>query len=213
MLSASESLAAAGVGHGYGGRYLFRDQSFTLERGTSMALTGPSGSGKTTMLSILGGLIRPNEGRAVLSKGSGPESGPFAWTDVAWVFQGGNLFPWRTVLDNSLLGLSGSRGFDGRAAAERARSLLSEVGLEHRITHRARVLSGGERQRLGIVRALVPRPSFILADEPTSGMDLAAGRVVLDLLIDMVRREEAGLIVCTHDSSVSQQLDSRIDLG
>lgn len=213
MLSAPETLQARGVGHGYGGRFLFRDLSFSLVRGMSLALTGPSGSGKTTMLSILGGLIRPDEGTAVLSKGPGSASGPFAWTDVAWVFQGGNLFPWRSVLDNALLGLSGTRGVDHSAATERARSLLGEVGLGHRLSNRARVLSGGERQRLGIVRALVPRPAFILADEPTSGMDLSAGRVVIDLLIEMVRKHKTGLVVCTHDASVSGQLDRRVDLA
>jgi len=165
------------------------------------------------MLSILGGLVRPNEGSAVLTRGPNCEPGPFAWTEVAWVFQGGNLFPWRTVLDNALLGLSGTRSVDHPTATNRARSLLREVGLEHRASHRARVLSGGERQRLGIVRALVPRPAFILADEPTSGMDLGAGRAVLGLLIDMVRRSDAGLVVCTHDTSVSRQLDRRVDLA
>ncbi|MFP6769239.1 MAG: ABC transporter ATP-binding protein, partial [Planctomycetaceae bacterium] len=144
--------------------------NLTMRRGDRLAITGPSGSGKSTLLYIVGTLDTPSDGR-VLVDGENPfdrdEVGlaGFRNDEVGFVFQDHHLLPQCTVLENVLVPLLAGSGA-GAEARERAKQLLSRVGLTERLGHRPAQISGGERQRVAVCRALINQPSLLLADEP-----------------------------------------------
>ncbi|MCA9238392.1 MAG: ATP-binding cassette domain-containing protein, partial [Planctomycetales bacterium] len=151
------------------------DASLTLQPGESVAIMGPSGCGKSTLLSLLGTLDRPTAGDYLLG-----DERPFAMTEpqlaafrsrrIGFVFQDHHLLPQCSLLENVLVPLLA----DGAATAadvQRAQTLLGQVGLAERATHRPAQLSGGERQRAAIARALIRTPLLLLADEPTGNLD------------------------------------------
>ena len=145
--------------------------SLELSRGQNLAILGPSGSGKSTLLHIIGTLLRPTSGKIVLG-GQDPFSldearlADFRNRQIGFVFQDHHLLPQCSVLENVLLPTI-AEGRPDAAAIERARSLIERVGLSNRLDHRPAELSGGERQRVAVARALVLRPTLLLADEPT----------------------------------------------
>jgi putative ABC transport system ATP-binding protein len=186
-----------------------------IPRGQFAAIMGPSGSGKSTLLGLLAGLDGPTSGRIVLD---GEDITDLAEDHLAllrgrkigFVFQSYHLIPTLTAQENVMLPieLSGNSS-DG---TERARELLDSVGLLDRSDHYPVQLSGGEQQRVALARAFVGRPPILLADEPTGNLDTANGRVVLDLLVTLNRREETTLVLVTHDQQISEQADRRITL-
>jgi ABC-type lipoprotein export system ATPase subunit len=182
--------------------------SFDVRRGELVTVTGASGSGKTTLLSILGALDRPTSG-SVCFEGVELASLPdaalsaFRRRRLGFVFQAFHLLPHVTVLDNVLLPLV----LDGRATRqghEAARALLHQLGLAHRIDHRACELSGGEMQRVAIARALVADPVCVLADEPTGNLDSRAADDVLALLREAVCDRQVACVLVTHDARAAE---------
>ncbi len=174
--------------------------------GESVFLVGPSGSGKTTLLSVLGCILRPDEGCVQILGHDVSSMSPTELTDfrrrhLGFVFQGFNLFPTLSALDNISLVLT-MRGMALRPAKERAEELLSRVGLSPRAHLRPGQLSGGECQRVAIARALANDPAVILADEPTAALDVANGQSVMQLLTGLVRERGATLVVVTHDQRI-----------
>lgn len=173
--------------------------------GASLAITGPSGSGKTSLLSILGGLLRPTEGTVFVDDAS---------TDllsaVSWVHQASQALGRRSAIDNVVVGFL-SRGARRRDSEEKARMLLSSVGLERRAAAQARTLSGGELQRLGIARAMARGAPFLLADEPTGQLDHATSALVLDALFTGTSAG-VSVIVATHDRAVAERCDEVAEL-
>ena len=129
---------------------------------------------------------------------------------IGFVFQSYQLVPTLTAEENVLLPLD--LAGDGYAGADRARELLERVGLGDRIDHYPVQLSGGEQQRVAIARAFAAAPPLILADEPTGNLDTANGHHVLDMLVDLNRRENATLILVTHDQELSARADRLIRL-
>ena len=206
-MSAEPLLLADGVTKVFGkGRTLVRAVDrvgFATEAGEITLVMGPSGSGKTTLLSMIGGILRPTEGRIVIA---GVEVTALRQRElprvrrelVGFVFQTFNLLESLTTQENVEIALN-IAGVTGREAAGRARELLTEAGLEGRLEFNATDLSAGERQRVAIARALANRPRLLLADEPTANLDSANGREVMDLLRELVRRKEAGAVVVSHD--------------
>jgi putative ABC transport system ATP-binding protein len=186
-----------------------------IPRGQFAAIMGPSGSGKSTLLGLLAGLDTPTAGRIVLDGEdiTGLEEDDLALLrgrKIGFVFQSYHLIPTLTAEENVLLPLELSgRATDG---AERARELLESVGLLDRRDHYPVQLSGGEQQRVALARAFVVRPPILLADEPTGNLDTTNGRMVLDLLISLNRREATTLVLVTHDQQISEQADRRITL-
>lgn len=187
------------------------DVTLRLGRGEVIAVVGPSGSGKTTLLQIAGAIDRPTSGRVFVE---GVDTADLNRTALAvrrrrsigFVFQTFNLMPGLSALDNVALPLR----LDGRSkahAAERARQLLEEVGLEHRVGHRPGELSAGEQQRVALARALANGPAVVLADEPTGSLDRAAGTVVIEMLVRASREHGAGVLLVTHDPSVAAVAD------
>src|SRR5579859_5224953 len=187
---------------------------FQVERGQFVAIMGASGSGKSTLLGLLAGLDAPTSGQILLDGAdiTGLEEDELAvlrGRTVGFVFQSYQLIPTLTAEENVLLplDLAGERG-----AGDRARELLDRVGLLDRRDHYPVQLSGGEQQRVALARAFVVRPPILLADEPTGNLDTANGRLVLDLLVALNRREGTTLVLVTHDQQISEQADRRITL-
>ena len=186
-----------------------------IPRGQFAAIMGPSGSGKSTLLGLLAGLDSPTSGRIVLDGEdiTGLEEDALALLrgrKIGFVFQSYHLIPTLTAEENVMLPLelSGASN-DG---PKRARELLESVGLLDRRDHYPVQLSGGEQQRVALARAFVGRPPILLADEPTGNLDTSNGRVVLDLLMTLNRREGTTLVLVTHDQQISEQADRRITL-
>jgi putative ABC transport system ATP-binding protein len=189
-----------------GGREItvLRDVAFELEAGGFLAVTGPSGSGKSTLLGLLAGLDRPTRGRVVLdgrdlSLLSEDERALVRAEAVGFVFQSFHLIPTLTAQENVQVPLE-LRGQDGR---ERARELLSRVGLAERAHHYPAQLSGGEQQRVAIARAFAHRPKILFADEPTGNLDAANGQNVVALLGEMNRELGTTLVLVTHEADLA----------
>ena len=197
------------VGMTFGRAKLFDRLSFEVPRGEFVVLLGPSGCGKSTVLRIIGGLIEELSGQ-VLIAGKPPRD---AWSEIAFVFQGPRLAPWRTAIDNVVLGLElrfGRGNQDERKA--KAQALLNLVGLASDGHKNALSLSGGERQRVAIARALAVDPSIILMDEPFSALDLVT-RERLRTEVERIWTETRKTIVLvTHDLDEALQLADRIVL-
>lgn len=186
---------------------ILRGISLDLAPGQSVAIVGPSGSGKTSLLMVLAGLERATSGRVIvsghdLSRLDEDERARLRGAEIGIVFQSFHLVPTMTALENVALPLE----FQGSAeATRRARELLEEVGLGHRLQHFPAELSGGEQQRVALARALSTRPRLILADEPTGNLDSETGRQVIDLLFGLHGRTEATLILITHDERLAER--------
>lgn len=186
-----------------------------IPRGQFAAILGPSGSGKSTLLGLLAGLDTATSGRILLDgediTGLGEdELALLRGRKIGFVFQSYHLIPTLTAEENVTLPLELSGGAaDG---VERARELLESVKLFDRRDHYPVQLSGGEQQRVALARAFVLRPPILLADEPTGNLDTTNGRLVLDLLLSLNRRENTTLVLVTHDQQISEQADRRITL-
>jgi putative ABC transport system ATP-binding protein len=181
----------------------------TLEivKGSFVVILGPSGSGKSTMLNMVGCLDLPTRGRVLLdgkdiSKMSEDELAQARGRKIGFIFQQFNLLQNLTALENVMLPMI----FQGKSEAqriERAKYLLTSVGLGERIDHRPVELSGGEQQRIAIARALSNNPEIIVADEPTGNLDSSNGKKIMETLIDLHKNYQKTIIVVTHDPTVA----------
>jgi len=178
-----------------------------IERGEHLAVMGPSGSGKSTLMNLLGCLDRPTAGRFLLAGreiGAGlgdRELSRLRGREIGFVFQTFNLLPRTTAAENVELPLI-YQGVGRAERRERAREALARVGLADRSGHLPSQMSGGQRQRVAVARALVTRPSLLLADEPTGNLDSRTGEEIL-ALFDELHRDGHTLIVVTHETEVA----------
>ncbi len=189
-----------------------------VESGEAVAITGPSGSGKTTLLNLLGALDRPDagsihiDGRDISSLPP-QAAGRFRNQSLGFIFQQHHLLPQLSVLENVLVPrLAGDWEENAAATEEHARGLLEKVGLSQRLDHLPWQLSGGEKLRCAVARALVNRPSLVLADEPTGLLDQAASDRVADLLLDLNRDQKVTLIVVTHNILLARRIGRTYEL-
>jgi ABC-type lipoprotein export system ATPase subunit/ABC-type lipoprotein release transport system permease subunit len=187
-----------------------------IDQGDFVALVGPSGSGKSTLLNLLGGLDRPTSGEITvqgisLQDATEKELTSHRRHNVGFVFQTFNLIPTLTALENVALPLMLS-GVGLVERGERARELLTRVGLDHRLDHRPTEMSGGEQQRASIARALVNNPKLILADEPTGNLDSSTGTEVMRLLRELNAERGVTLIIVTHDPEIASYADRIVHL-
>jgi ABC-type lipoprotein export system ATPase subunit len=179
-----------------------------IDAGQFVALIGPSGSGKSTLLHLAGGLDHPDSGRILLGDRdlaslSIGDRARIRRREIGFVFQFFHLIPTLTVSENVELPLL----LDGVKSNGRTNELLERVGLGHRAEHLPSELSGGELQRTAIARALVAKPTLILADEPTGNLDSATGDTVLAVLAEQVAQSGAALVMVTHDRDVAKRAD------
>ena len=177
-----------------------------IDRNEYVALMGPSGSGKSTLMNILGCLDSPTQGNYTLNQQdvahlNEDQLAEIRNREIGFVFQTFNLLPRYTALENVALPLIYA-GLDRESREERAKEVLTQVGLADRMSHRPNELSGGQRQRVAVARALVNRPSIILADEPTGNLDTATSMEIMALFQEI---QEAGntVILVTHEEDIA----------
>jgi putative ABC transport system ATP-binding protein len=185
------------------------DVSAEIAHGSSVAITGPSGCGKSTLLGLIGGLDVPDAGTVRLGGHPLSELGERERTELrhdelGFVFQSDNLFPFLTAAENVRIQLALGGRDDG---ADRAVSLLTQLGLGDELDKLPDQLSGGQRQRVAVARALVHEPRVVLADEPTGSLDHENAVTILDLLLRFQRERGATLVMVTHDLGVAAALD------
>ena len=174
-----------------------------------MVLRGESGSGKTTLLQIISGITRANSGKVTfdgtdLNKLSESARDRFRAVKMGYVFQSFNLLPAFTALENVRLGMTFGRG---RYRLDRAKLLLSQVGLDDRIHYRPSMLSVGQQQRVAVARALANQPRLLLADEPTANVDSANQQRIIDLLREVCTKESIALLMVTHSDLIAKQFE------
>ncbi len=179
----------------------------SLEHGQYLALMGPSGSGKSTLMNLLGCLDTPTGGRYELngtdvSSLNDNELADIRNKEIGFVFQTFNLLPRSTALENVSLPLVYA-GLGKEARRARAEEVLQQVGLSDRMDHRPNQLSGGQRQRVAVARALVNKPSIILADEPTGNLDSKTSVEIMRLLDDIHALGNT-IILVTHEEDIAQ---------
>jgi len=181
-----------------------QDIDLEIDAGEIGVLKGNSGSGKSTLLALLAGLDQPTGGRLSvagrdLQKASPAELNRYRREVVGMIFQSFNLLPTLTVMENVCLpALLAGRPYE--RVRDDALELLQWVDLNSRLNHHPGQLSGGEMQRTAIVRALINRPSIILADEPTGNLDSKNGQIVMELLLQLNRRFGCTILVATHST-------------
>lgn len=187
--------------------YVLKGIDLTINKGEYVALMGPSGSGKSTLMNILGCLDTPTSGSYMLngklvSEMHDDELAGIRNTEIGFVFQTFNLMPRTTALDNVALPMV----YAGHSKSERnkrATEVLSQVGLADRMDHKPNQLSGGQRQRVAVGRALVNKPSIILADEPTGNLDSKTSLEIMGLF-DEIHANGNTVILVTHEEDIAE---------
>jgi putative ABC transport system ATP-binding protein len=213
-------VAAEGVsrtfGSGHTAVHALRGVSFTVGRGQLAVVRGRSGSGKTTLLNIIGGLDSPTAGQVwvdgrEVSRMPERERLALRRDTIAFIFQSFGLIPMLSAAENVgiPLRIASVRASERR---ERVAAMLALTGLSSHAAHRPNELSGGQQQRVAIARALAGRPGLLIADEPTSQLDLEAGRQIMELLLNVVRAEGITALVATHDEALIDLADQVISL-
>lgn len=204
------------VSKSYGPLKILQPTTFTLEPGTSLAVTGPSGAGKSTLLHLIGTLDTPSSGTLLIDN-----TDPFSLAEanlarfrnrhIGFVFQDHHLLPQYSVLENVLLPTLAFSERDA-TAPQRALELLERVGLAQRLDHRPAALSGGERQRVAVARALINQPSLLLCDEPTGNLDPVTATAIGALLFELHRQDRTILVGVTHNLELADLFDRRFEL-
>lgn len=195
-----------------GSHEALHDVSLAIETGEMVAITGPSGAGKSTLLKLIASIERPTSGSIIVDGQNigrlSRKAVPYWRRSIGMVFQDAKLLFDRSCFENVMLPLRIS-GMPVRDAAKRARAALDKVGLLERERAMPITLSGGEQQRLAIARAIVNRPSILLADEPTASLDAEYA----DLLIDMLgafNQVGVTLVLATHEPRLIERLKPRV---
>ena len=191
--------------------HVLKGVHLTVNEGEIVAIIGPSGAGKSTLLHILGGLDEPSDGEVLLDGENlyGLKDQPrsrLRSVKTGFVFQFYHLLAEFTALENVLIpalikeDCRDTKKFEGRGL-----ELLATVGLKERVKHKPQQLSGGEQQRVAIARALMNEPKVIFCDEPTGNLDSKTGQDIMDLLVELNRKNKQTLIIVTHDESIAHK--------
>ncbi|MBU25454.1 MAG: lipoprotein-releasing system ATP-binding protein LolD [Gammaproteobacteria bacterium] len=219
-MSADPLLRLSNATFAYGeidsGVSVLEDVDFSIDTGQRLALIGRSGSGKSTLMSILAGLLLPAQG-AVFWQGvdvtrlTDTKRVALRRETIGVVYQFHHLLPEFSAVENVMLPamLAGKTPSTSETIAH---TLLEQVGLEHRYSHRPGELSGGERQRVAIARALAGEPKVLLMDEPTGNLDEATADHVIAMLVELSKKTGTSLVIVTHDRRVAAQTDQQFEL-
>lgn len=199
-------------------RNVLSDLSLSVAPGERISVIGHSGCGKSTLLNLMGLLDTPDSGSIIIngketSGLSDKEAAATRAKDIGFVFQLHHLLPQATVLENVMLpSLALPLKPDSQLIKSRALELLSKVGIEEHANKFPGQLSGGERQRAAVVRALINKPSLLLADEPTGALDAGHAGELAGLLLELNRSEGIALVVVTHNDDVASRMDRQLTL-
>jgi lipoprotein-releasing system ATP-binding protein len=191
--------------------------SLKIATGEMVALIGPSGSGKSTLLHIAGLLDTPNSGAVIIGGNDCSNKDDSYKTevrlkDIGFVYQFHHLLKECTVLENVMLPLLIKKA-PYKAAEQKAITILSKLGLEHRLQHLPNQLSGGEQQRTAIARALINEPKLLLADEPTGNLDNETSEQVFSLLYKLVKEMGLATLIVTHNLVLAERMDRVIRIA
>jgi putative ABC transport system ATP-binding protein len=209
-LRAADAIQLAGIekyfGEGDARTQVLKGTDFQARLGELLMLVGPSGCGKTTLLSILAGTLNADAGEITvlgqrIDRMSIAEVTRFRAANIGFIFQQFNLIPTLTAGENVSVPLL-IQGIKHGPALKRAREVLDQVGLAHKLDERPNKLSGGQQQRVAIARALVHQPPLVICDEPTSALDRENGQIVMELLRDVARADTRTVVIVTHDSRI-----------
>lgn len=214
--AATSPLTVRGAGHSYARTPALHHVSLQVDPGEVVAVTGPSGCGKSTLLHIAAGLLLPQTGDVTLlgrelRELDESQRAVLRRREVGIVLQYGQLVPDMTLEDNVALPLLLDGG-EVVAARTAARAALARVGLEHAGLAVPQELSGGEAQRAAVARALITAPRIVFADEPVASLDPVAAQNVLDMLLDVARRDGGAVVLVTHDNTTAAMADREIRL-
>ncbi len=193
-----------------------RGVSVKIRKGDFVAIIGASGSGKSTMMNLIGCLDIPSKGSIYLkshdiSTLSESDLASLRGKTIGFIFQLYNLIPSMTAFENVMLPLEFLE-YNDRNAANRAREILTLVGLSDKMHYRPTQLSGGQQQRVSIARSLASDPEIILADEPTGALDSVTGREVLEMLHSLWKEQGKTIILVTHDLNLAKYARTTIEL-
>lgn len=184
---------------------------FSIYKGEFCAIVGTSGSGKSTLLNMLAGLEKPTKGEIIIAgehieKKNESQLVRFRREHIGFIFQSFNLMPMLNAIENVALPLT-FQGTDKVKRNKMAEEVLELVGLAKYKRHKPTQMSGGQQQRVGIARALVVKPEIIFADEPTGNLDSKTSAEVMQLIKDVIRKQNQTLIMVTHDDHLAQYAD------
>lgn len=194
--------------------YALNDVSLNIECGEYVAIIGPSGSGKTTLLNIIGGIDKATKGEIIvndtsITKLSSDKLAIFRRRNIGIVYQSYNLLPVLTARENILM----PTWLDGKGLdMEYFNEIINTLGIKDRLDHYPSQLSGGQQQRVSIARALINKPSIILADEPTGNLDSENSKEIIELLRYSAKKFRQTLIIITHDLEVAGKADRVIKI-
>ena len=193
-----------------------------IHDGEFVAIVGQSGSGKSTLLHLLGTLDAPDEGEIWfgdqrVDQMTNKSRDKLRNKSIGMIFQFFHLLPELSTLENVTIPRMIEQSIFGywrkkRQYTERASSLLEQLGLGHRLTHKPSQLSGGEMQRVAIARALISKPNLLLADEPTGNLDAQNGDEIMDAILKLKREENLTIVMVTHDERIAQKADRTVRL-
>lgn len=188
------------------------DVNVEMNQGEIISILGPSGSGKSTFLNCLSGIDRPTSGKIFIDKyeitdKNDNEITEFRAKNMGFIFQFFNLIPVLNVIENVKLSML-INNHDEKLAEEKAKELLTKVGLEDKMYVSPSTLSGGEAQRVSIARALINEPKIVWADEPTGALDEKTGNEILELIKELNEKKNKSFIIVTHDPKVTKYSNS-----
>lgn len=205
-----------GITKSFGSLQVLKGIDMTIAKGEIVSIVGPSGAGKTTLLQIMGTLDRPDSGRVVLNgtevnRLNEKALSAFRNKEIGFVFQFHQLLPEFTALENVAIPAL-IRGESAGNARRKAMEMLELMGLQDRASHKPAELSGGEKQRVAVARALVNRPSAVLADEPSGSLDTQNKEELHRLFFDLRDRLGQTFVIVTHDEGLASKTDRTIHI-
>lgn len=212
----SDMIQTQGITKSFGPLQVLKGIDLTIAQGEIVSIVGPSGAGKTTLLQIIGTLDKPDAGSLTIngtdvSRLNEKALSAFRNQNIGFVFQFHQLLPEFTALENVLIPAL-IAGRPRREATQAAREMLGLLGLAERAEHKPNELSGGEKQRVAVARALINRPSVVLADEPSGSLDTRHKEELHQLFFDLRRELGQTFVIVTHDEGLARMTDRTVHL-
>jgi len=197
------------ISKSYGTRQVIRDMNLIVLKNQMVSIMGKSGTGKSTLLSIMAGLVQPDQGKilfndTVISDMDEEDLASFRLNHIGFIFQDFKLIESLSAHDNILMGIYPRRDIEPSEKEDRISELASQVGLSDKLGEKTVHLSGGEQQRVAIARSLVNRPDLVLADEPTGNLDSATADEIMVLFKELHKNMATSFLIISHDKDIAE---------